>query len=237
MSTEIPPPSGLGGRISVSSTGARSTRAVKGKGKSVLMEAAASNSTRRMVWIALMGAAGALLMFLDFSLPVFPGFLKMDLSDLPPLIVSFAWGPAAGMLTELVKNLIHSLATSTAWVGELANFITGSALVIPAGMVYRRRRTKRGAMEALAAGTIFMTVTASLANYWILLPFYSKIVPLEKFIAMSSAVVPAIKDTKTLVLYGVIPFNLFKGAVVSLAALKLYKRISGFIVGAGRYAS
>ncbi|NLA91534.1 MAG: ECF transporter S component, partial [Synergistaceae bacterium] len=82
-----------------------------------------------MVWAALMGAAGALLMFLDFALPLFPGFLKMDLSDLPPLIVSFAWGPGAGVLTELVKSLIHSLATSTAWVGELANFITGRALV------------------------------------------------------------------------------------------------------------
>ncbi len=176
-----------------------------------------------------MGAAGALMMFLDFSLPVFPGFLKMDLSDLPPLIVSFAWGPAAGMLTELVKNLIHSLATSTAWVGELANFITGSAFVIPAGIIYRRRRTKKGAMAGLATGAAVMTVTAALANYWILLPFYSKIVPLEKIIALSSAVVPAIRDTKSLVLYGVVPFNLFKGLVVSLAALKLYKRISGFI--------
>lgn len=176
-----------------------------------------------------MGASGALLMFLDFSLPVFPGFLKMDLSDLPPLIVSFAWGPTAGMAAELVKNLIHSLATSTAWVGELANFITGSALVIPAGIIYRRRRTKKGALAGLAAGTVVMTVTAALANYWILLPFYSKIVPLEKIIALSSAVVPAIRDTKSLVLYGVVPFNLFKGLVVSLAALKLYKRISGFI--------
>ncbi|NLK19619.1 MAG: ECF transporter S component [Synergistaceae bacterium] len=193
------------------------------------MKAAAINSTRRMVWTALMGASGALLMFLDFSLPVFPGFLKMDLSDLPPLIVSFAWGPAAGMGAELVKNLIHSLATSTAWVGELANFITGSAFVIPAGIIYRRRHTKKGAMAGLAAGTAIMTVTAALANYWILLPFYSKIVPLEKFIAMSSAVIPAIKDTATLVLYGVAPFNLFKGAVVSLAALKLYKRINPFL--------
>ena len=182
-----------------------------------------------MVWTALMGASGALLMFLDFSLPVFPGFLKMDLSDLPPLIVSFAWGPAAGMGAELVKNLIHSLATSTAWVGELANFITGSAFVIPAGIIYRRRHTKKGAMAGLAAGTAIMTVTAALANYWILLPFYSKIFPLEKFIAMSSAVIPAIKDTATLVLYGVAPFNLFKGAVVSLAALKLYKRINPFL--------
>lgn len=190
---------------------------------------AASNSTRRMVWAALMGAAGALLMFLDFALPLFPGFLKMDLSDLPPLIVSFAWGPGAGVLTELVKNLIHSLATSTAWVGELANFITGSALVVPAGIIYRRRRTRKGAVAGLAAGTAVMALTAAFANYWILLPFYSKIVPLEKIIALSSAAVPVIHDTKTLVLYGVLPFNLLKGAVVSLATLKLYKTISHFI--------
>lgn len=183
------------------------------------------NRTRRMVWTALLSAVAAVLMYLDMALPIFPGFLKMDLSDLPALVAAFAWGPAAGVLTELIKNLIHSLVSSTAWIGELANFLVGSALVAPAGFIYRRRQTPGGAITALTSATLIATAVAALANYYLLLPFYSTLVPLDKIIAMSAAVVPAIHDRASLVVYGVVPFNLFKGAIVSLAALYLFRRI------------
>ena len=193
------------------------------------MEATTVNSTRRMVWTALLSAVAAVLMYIDMAVPVFPRFLKLDLSDLPALVAAFAWGPAAGVFTELIKNLIHSLTTSTAGVGELANFLVGSALSVPAGMIYRRNRTRKGALAALAVGTLSMTVTAALANYFFLLPFYSNFLPLEKIIAMSSAAIPAIHDMGTLVLFAVVPFNLLKGVVVSLATVQLYKRISTLI--------
>lgn len=183
------------------------------------------NRTRRMVWTALLSAVAAVLMYMDTALPVFPGFLKMDLSDLPALVAAFAWGPAAGVLTELIKNLIHSLVSSTAWVGELANFIVGSALVAPAGFIYRRRPAGSSAVPALITGALTATAVAALANYYFLLPFYSTLIPLDRIIAMSAVVIPAIHDTASLIIYGVVPFNLFKGSVVSLAALYLFRRI------------
>ncbi|MDI9369870.1 MAG: ECF transporter S component [Synergistaceae bacterium] len=190
------------------------------------MEAVSRFNTRRLVWTALLSAVATVLMYLDTALPIFPRFLKFDLSDLPPLIAAFAYGPVTGVLCELVKNLIHMLTTSSAGIGQLANFLMGSALVIPAGMIYRADRTKKGAIKGLLAGTVFTTIIAAFANYFVLLPFYSHLMPIEKIISMSSAVIPAIHDKLSLIIYGVVPFNILKGAVVSLLTFKLYKRMS-----------
>lgn len=190
------------------------------------MEAVSRFNARRLVWTALLSALATVLMYLDTALPIFPRFLKFDLSELPPLIAAFSYGPITGVLCELVKNLIHMLTTSSAGIGEFANFLMGSALVIPAGLIYRANRTKKGAITGLLAGIAFTAVTAAFANYFILLPFYSHLIPLEKIISMSSAVIPAIHDKLSLVIYGVIPFNILKGGVVSLLTFKLYKRIS-----------
>ena len=184
------------------------------------------SNTRRMVWTALLSSLSAVLMYLDMAIPVFPTFLKMDLSDLPALIAAFTWGPAAGVIVELIKNLIHAFTTSTAGIGEAANFLIGSALVVPAGMIYRQFRTKKGALAGLIAGTLIMALTAALANYFLLLPFYAKLIPLEKIIDLSSRILPAVHDKFTLVLYAILPFNLLKGTLVSLLTLWLYKRIS-----------
>ena len=195
-----------------------------------MMEAVSRcNNTRRMVWTALLSSVAAVLMYIDTAIPIFPAFLKMDLSDLPALIAAFAWGPAAGVLVELVKNLLHAFTTSTAGIGETANFLIGSALVVPAGMIYRQFRTRKGALAGLVAGTLIMALTAALANYFLLLPFYSKLIPLEKIIDLSSRILPAVHDKRTLVLYAIIPFNLLKGTLVSLLTFWLYKRISSFL--------
>ena len=184
------------------------------------------SNTRRMVWTALLSSVAAVLMYIDMAIPIFPTFLKMDLSDLPALLAAFTWGPAAGVFVELVKNLIHAFTTSTAGIGEAANFLIGSALVVPAGMIYRQFRTKRGALTGLVAGTLIMALTAALANYFLLLPFYSRLIPLEKIIDLSSRILPAVHDKFTLVLYAIVPFNLLKGVLVSLMTLWLYKRLS-----------
>lgn len=188
------------------------------------MENKRGNETKKTVWTALLSTLALIFMHLDFPLPIFPSFLKVDLSDLPPLVASFFYGPGTGVLVELVKNLLHLFTTTTAGVGELGNFLVGAAFVAPAGIIYRRHRTKQGALRGLAVGTIFMTVAGGFANYFILIPFYSCLVPIEQLIAMSAAVIPAVHDTFTLVLYGVVPFNLLKGAIISLLTLQLYKR-------------
>lgn len=179
-----------------------------------------------MVWTALLSALALIFMYLDFPLPLFPSFLKLDISDLPALVASFFYGPGTGVLVELVKNILHLTVTTTAGVGELGNFLVGAAFVAPAGVLYRRDRTKAGARRGLVAGTIFLALAGGAANYFILLPFYSKIIPMEQIIAMSAAAIPAIHDTLSLVLFGVVPFNLFKGTIVSLLTLQLYKKFA-----------
>lgn len=188
-------------------------------------------ATRKMVCTSLLSAMAAVLMYIDTALPVFPVFLKLDISDLPALIGAFSFGPGAGVLIEAIKNVIHSLSTSTGGVGELANFIMGSALVIPAGLLYSRKRTKKRAIAAMLAGTTSMATVAAATNLFILLPFYSRFVPLDRIIDLSSSIIPIINDVPSLILYGIVPFNLFKGSVVSFVTLLLYKRIGEVLPG------
>lgn len=188
-------------------------------------------TTKKMVCTSLLSAMAAVLMYIDTALPIFPMFLKLDISDLPALIGTFAFGPGTGILIEAIKNVIHSLSSSTAGIGELANFIMGTALVVPAGVVYRRDRTKTGAIKGLAVGTISTAAVAAATNAFILLPFYSNFIPLEKIIKLSSSVIPIITDVPSLILYGVVPFNLLKGFLVSFVTFILYKRIGEILPG------
>lgn len=180
----------------------------------------------QLIKIALMGVIGFLIMFLEFAVPLFPAFLKIDLSDIPALITGFALGPVAGIGVELIKNLLHLFRTTTGGVGELANFIVGIAYVVPAALIYHRNKTKRAAVVGMLVGTVSMAFFGALANYTFLLPFYAKIMPIEAVIGMAAAANSAIVDIRTLILYGIIPFNLFKGIVLALITFPIYKKIS-----------
>lgn len=180
-----------------------------------------------LVKISILSVLAYVIMFIELPVFFFPGFLKIDFSDLPALIGGLALGPAAGIMIELIKNLLHFLTkTSTGGVGEFANFLVGIALIIPACVSYHKYRTKKGAMMGIIIGIIAMSIVGGLANYYMLLPFYAKIMPLEQIIAWSAAANSAIVDMKTLVLYGVIPFNLLKGMVVAIFTSFLYKKLS-----------
>lgn len=185
-----------------------------------------STNLSQLIKIALMGVIGFLIMFLEFAVPLFPGFLKIDLSDIPALITGFALGPVAGIGVELIKNLLHLFRTTTAGVGELANFIVGCAYVVPAALIYRRNKTKRTAVIGTLVGTVSMAVFGAIANYAFILPFYAKIMPLEAIIEFAAAANKAIVDIKTLILYGIIPFNLFKGLVLAIITFPIYKKVS-----------
>ena len=187
-------------------------------------------SANYIVKIAILGAASWLIMLLEFALPIFPSFLKFDFSDIIALIGSLALGPLAGVLIELVKNLIHLLQTHTAGVGELANFIVGSAFVGVAGLFYKSNKTKKGGVIGLALGIVSIIVVGALVNYFITIPLYSKfLVPFDVIISMSAEVVPAINSRFTLILYAFCPFNLLKGVVLMLITLPIYKRLSPFL--------
>lgn len=183
-------------------------------------------SVSKMTKIAMLSVLAFVLMQFELMLPMFPSFLKIDVSDLPALVGAFAMGPLAGVAIEGVKNLLHLLQTSTGGVGELANFAIGCAIVVPAAWIYKRHKSKQSAIIGLVVGTVVMAVVGALANYFVLIPFYSAFMPIDVIIELGTAVNPAIVNLWTLVLYGIVPFNIVKGIVLSVLTLVLYKRIS-----------
>lgn len=189
-----------------------------------------SKSTGFIVKVGLLSAIALILMYLEFPIPfLFPSFLQMDFSDVPALVGGFALGPVAGVLIGLIKNLFHIMTKSdTAWVGPLANFITGIAFVVPASVIYRYMHTKKGALLGLLVGTVSMTVVMAFANYYIFLPLYETVLgyPMAATVGMGTKVNPNITDLKTLIILGTAPFNFLKGTAVSVVTLALYKHIS-----------
>ena len=183
--------------------------------------------TSSIVKIGMLSAIAYIAMFLEFPIPIFPAFLKLDISDIPALIGGFAISPIAGILIQFIKNLIHFITTtSTGGVGELGNFIVGSAYVFAASYIYKKHHNKKGALIGCAVGTIAMTIAGGIFNLYVLLPFYSKIMPVEAIVAMGSAITNLIHDLPSLVLYGIVPFNIFKGIVVSVITIGIYKKVS-----------
>lgn len=189
-----------------------------------------SMKTKWLVKVGMLSAVAFLLQLLEFPLGIFPAFLQIDFSDVPALLAGFSLGPAAGVVVELIKNILHLLLknSGTGGVGELANFLIGSAIVVPAALLYKRKHTRRMAINGLIAGTAVMTIVGVLANLYILIPFYSSAfgMPIEAIVAMGTEVNSAVIDLTTLVLYGIVPFNLLKGLMVSIVTILIYKRLS-----------
>ncbi|NLL82609.1 MAG: ECF transporter S component [Tissierellia bacterium] len=198
--------------------------AVKGKEN-------AAWSTKVMAKISVLSVISFLLMFFEFPIVwLAPSFMEFDISDLPALIGAFAMGPVAGVIIELIKNILNVVVkgTTTAVVGEVANFVVGSAFVFTAGLVYQRKKTFKNAVIGLVIGTIVMTAVISVANYYVMFPFYANLfgLPLEQIIEMGTAINGNIVDLKTMMVYAVVPFNLFKGIAVSALTILIYKRVS-----------
>ena len=185
--------------------------------------------TKYIAFVAMAAAVGGVLMCLELPLFFAPSFYKLDFSELPVLIASFYLGPVAGVTTELLKVVIKLLlkGTTTAFVGDFANFVVGCTFVLPASIIYHTHKTKKTAIVGMATGTLIMTIFGSLFNAVYLLPTFSALfgMPMEAIIGMAQEVNPAITNVSTLVLMAVVPFNLLKGIVVSTITYLLYKRL------------
>ncbi|MCI6887169.1 MAG: ECF transporter S component [Lachnospiraceae bacterium] len=191
-------------------------------------------TTKNVVFMGMFSALAAVLMLFEFPLPfIAPSFYGLDLAEVPVLIGTFAIGPVAGAVMEVVKILIKLVLkpTSTGFVGEFANVVVGWALVIPAGLIYRFKKTKKGAVMGMVAGTGIMAVTGVVINALVMLPFYSNFMPLESIIAAGAAINPAVSNVWTFAIICVGPFNIIKGIVVSLITALVYKRVSVIIHG------
>lgn len=188
------------------------------------------SGTRYITYTAIFACMAGILMLVEIPMFFAPGFYKMDLSELPVLICTFYLGPVAGVAAELIKVMIKLIikGTTTAFVGDFANFAVGCAFVLPASMIYHARPGKKSALIGMAVGTVIMTVFGSAFNAIYLLPKFSAIygIPLDAIIGMGTAVNKAINSVSTLVLFAVVPFNLLKGVIVSALTFLLYKRIS-----------
>lgn len=191
-------------------------------------------STRMMTVTGMFSAIAVVLHIFDFPLPfIAPDFYKLDFSELPVMIGTFAFGPVSGVLIEFCKILLKLVikGTSTAFVGDLANFTIGCSLLLPASVIYEFVKTKKGAIAGCITGTIVMTVFGTILNAVYLLPKFVVLfhMPLEAIIGMGQAINPAINGLTTFVCLAVAPLNILKGAVVSLITMVIYKPLSPII--------
>ena len=191
----------------------------------VVQQPRATSRTRRLTVTAMMAAISTVVMFFEFTFPPFPPFLKFDLSGLPVLLTSFMMGPAQAVLVVLIKDLIHLLSTTTGGVGELADFLILSSFAITAGLIHRRLPSARGTALACACGSLVIAVVGALANYYLLIPFFSNLMPIDAIISACNALNPAIDSLMGYILFGAVPFNLTKGVVLSVVTVLSYKKL------------
>ena len=181
--------------------------------------------------MAMLSAIAVILMYFDFPIPfIAPGFYKIDFSEIPVLIGSFMLGPCAGVIIEAVKVILHFCmkGTTTAFVGDFANFILGCMYVVPAAIIYHTKKTRKMAMISLIAGGVILVIAGMLLNAWYLLPKYSELygIPLDVLIAMGTKVNASITDVFSFVALAVAPFNIIKALIDGIVTVILYKYLS-----------
>lgn len=195
-----------------------------------------TNKTRKLVEIGMLGAIATVLMLFEFPIPLIaPPFYELDFSEVPVLVGAFALGPMAGASIELIKILINLLinGTATAFVGEIGNYLLGCSFIIPAALIYKKKKTKKNAMIAMVSGTIIMTVFGCILNAYVLLPTYAAAfgMPIDAIVGMGSAINANITNVMTFVVLAVAPFNILKGIIVSIITMLIYKHISPILKG------
>ena len=199
------------------------------------VKTAERSNLRTMVQVGMLGAVSVVLMMFESPLWFAPPFYKIDLSEIPVLIGTFAMGPTAGIFIELIKIVLHLLfkGTSTAGVGDFANFLIGCSMIVPAGIIYKVKKTRGGAVVGMITGTLFMAFVGCFLNAFVLLPAYGKAfgMSVDALIAMGTAVNPSINSLFTFVVLAVAPFNLLKGLIVGVITFLLYKHVSPILKG------
>ena len=192
-----------------------------------------TSKVRVLTGTAMLGAVAAVLMYLEFPIPIMPAFVKLDVSELPALIASFAYGPVSGILVCLIKNLIKLPSTSTAAVGELFNFVMGALFVGVAGLLYKRNKTRKGAIVGALLGALVMAVVSVPYNYFIVYPAYVVMyhLPLDAIIGMYQAINPNVNGLLACLLVFNLPFTFVKGALDAVLCFLVYKPLSPILHG------
>ena len=192
------------------------------------------SKTRNIAMVGMLSAVSFILMFLEFSIPIMPSFIKLDISELPALIGAFSMGPLSGVLICFIKNLIHLVRTSTGGVGELANFLLGASFVFVAGMIYKKMKNRKGAIIGSILGAVAMALFSVPCNYFITYPFYTNFMPMEAIIGAYQAIYPGVKDLLSCLLIFNMPFTFCKGLIDVIITFLVYKKLSPIIKGTER---
>ena len=183
--------------------------------------------TYRLAVLAMLSAVATVLMALDFPIPfLIPNFVKMDFSELPALLAAFSMGPVSGAVVCLVKNLIHLLMSSSNGVGELCNFLIGICFVVPAGLIYKHKKTRQGALIGALVGAAVMALCSIPVNYFITYPFYSIFWPMDTIIGMYQALIPSVNGLLACLIIFNAPFTLLKGLLDMVFCFMIYKPLS-----------
>lgn len=190
-----------------------------------------NSSIRKISVTAIMAAFATAMMFLEVSVPLMPNFIKLDFSDLPALITSFAFGPAWGVAVCLVKNLVKLLNTYTAGIGELANFILSAVFVAVAGLVYKHKKSKKYALIGALIGAVAMAAISFPSNYFVVYPIYAKLMSSEAILGAYKLIYPKTQSLAQALLIFNVPFTFLKGAINSAITFVIYKKISPLLKG------
>lgn len=188
-------------------------------------------NVRAMAVTAVLGAAASALMFVGLHVPLMPSFLQLDFSELPALIASFSLGPLSGVAVCLIKNLVHLFATSTGGVGELSNFLLGAAFVLPAGLIYKKRKNRAGALAGALIGSAAMALLSLPSNYFIVYPAYCLVMPMEAILDLYRAINPNVNGLWDALIWFNLPFTFVKGLLNTAVTFLIYKRVSPILKG------
>ena len=188
-------------------------------------------SIRQLTITAMLSAVAFVLMGLDFSVPLMPSFIKMDLSDFPALLAAFTFGPVSGIFVCLIKNLLHLMQTSTGGVGELSNFLLGVCYVVPAGFIYKNHKTLKNAVIGALIGSVAMAAGSLFTNYFITYPVYYNFMPKEAVLGMYREILPSVNSIFMCLLIFNVPFTLVKALLSSAVVFPLYKPLSPILKG------
>ena len=196
-----------------------------------------SIKVKKLTLTAILAAVSSVLMFFSINVPLMPSFIKLDLSELPALIASFVLGPLSGVCVCFVKNAINLFFTTTSGIGELSNFLLGCFFVVPAGYIYKMKKTKTSAIVGATLGALAMAVFSVFTNFFITYPIYFNFMPMEAILNMYHVINPFVGTDpndlnliKALLLFN-LPFTFIKGMISVFVTMLVYKPLESFLNG------
>lgn len=194
--------------------------------------------TRKMVIIAMMSAIAIVIYYLDFPVPLMPGFIKLDLSNVVSLLAGFALGPIEGVLVCLIKNIVHLVIKgfgTTMGIGDIFDFVTSAVFTLTASLIYFRHRTRKGAIAACIVGVVAFTLISLPLNYFIVYPIYMKAFGGEAAVLGAyRSIMPNVKNIFSALCIFNIPFTFIKGVLCALVTVLIYKPLSPLLKGSKR---